>query len=104
MAMSWTREATMLKTLSTQESKNSRAACRAEPNEHSSMNCENICVRSSWEYSLWLERSRDLRKPAGQECGREEGYQVSQHSHTLSEALSGLPAHLASEAIKVILS
>lgn len=29
------------------------------------MNCENICVCSSWEYSLWLERSRDLRKPGG---------------------------------------
>lgn len=29
------------------------------------MNCENICVRSSWQYSLWLERSRDLRKPGG---------------------------------------
>lgn len=27
------------------------------------MNWENICVCSSWEYSLWLERSRDLRKP-----------------------------------------
>ena len=52
-------------TLSTQESKNSRAACRAEPKEHSSMNWENICVCSSWEYSLWLERSRDLRKPDG---------------------------------------
>lgn len=29
------------------------------------MNCENICVRSSWQYSLWLERSRDRRKPGG---------------------------------------
>lgn len=29
------------------------------------MNCENICVRSSWQYSLWLARSRDLRKPGG---------------------------------------
>lgn len=57
-------------TLSTQESKNSRAACRAEPKEHSSMNCENICVRSSCEYSLWLERSRDLRKPGGAGRGR----------------------------------
>lgn len=58
-------EGTRLNTLSTQESKNSRAAWRAEPKEHSSMNCENICVCSSWEYSLWLERSRDLRKPGG---------------------------------------
>lgn len=34
------------------------------------MNCENICVRSSCEYSLWLERSRDLRKPGGAGRGR----------------------------------
>lgn len=34
------------------------------------MNCENICVCSSCEYSLWLERSRDLRKPEGMRSGQ----------------------------------
>lgn len=81
-------------TLSTQESKNSRAAWRAEPKEHSSMNWENICVRSSCEYSLWLERSRDLRKS---EWGERDRGQVPGTPLPLcpSDPLSWLLAQLA---------
>lgn len=46
------------------------------------MNWENICVCSSCEYSLWLERSRDLRKPEGVRMGQGPGYQ-GYHSHLL---------------------
>lgn len=85
--VSWHTRRKMPNTLSTQESKNSKAACRAEPKEHSSMNWENICVCSSWEYSLWLERSRDLRKPEGVRRGSGAGLpwlpQLSDHSPLL---------------------
>lgn len=61
------------------------------------MNCENICVCSSCEYSLWLERSRDLRKPEGMRMGRGRGEITGfLPRHTPREPLSWSPAQRSS--------
>lgn len=59
------------------------------------MNCENICVCSSCEYSLWLERSRDLRKPEGVRTGQGRGLPGFLPRPPPSRTPLGLPACLS---------